>query len=880
MELRFSGVQFGVAMRPFWTLDVVDPDRPALISATDGETSYRTLSQSAETWAQALRTLAACSVPLVLLDFATTAEAIAAYLGALRAGFPILLQEPGLADSRIHEVWKPDIHLKTDAAGKLVAEVRAGWQDAAWPRPHPDLALLLSTSGSTGDPKLVRLSGANIAANAASIAQYLNLTADDRAAATLPLFYSYGLSVLNSYLAVGAALVLTDRSVSDPDFFSEARAAGVTSLALVPHQFELLAAAAFSGTELPSLRYVTQAGGRLAPELVRRFSALGRGAGWDLMLMYGQTEAAPRISWVPPSALPGAADTIGQAIPGGRIWLADEAGGEIAGAGQPGELVYEGPNVMMGYALERAGLAAPPGAPQLRTGDIAERTAEGYYRIVGRMKRFVKLFGLRLSLDQIELALNEAGVRGHAVADGDRLVLLVRDEGQVEAARTLIAGLYDLPAAQIAAAPLAEPPLLPSGKIDHKALEQIAAGVADAALAARRQAAASVSLAAILREATRSASVGPQDSFTSLGGDSLSYLIMQMALEDRLGRAPAGWENMPLAELEALAPADTAKPPRARIDTDLLLRLVAISLVVAQHASDYPLYGGTLALIAVMGFSMGRFQLRQIAEGDAVGFAKRLLYPIVPIYFLLLAVYGVLREPPPLSYLLLVGNYEPLMFGSLLGPFWFVSLYAQIVAAMALVTAVPPLRRQAATHPWRSGLVVSGLLALALAALALVEHGPGLPYVGQRGLPEAFSIFVLGWLLQTMQGVRQTAITVVMAIVTLALLGQIDLTPQVLCVISAALAILALRLSIPAPRWLGRLAATLGMATLYVYLLHSFVLHFLRPLDLHDLVNIAVALGLSFAVALVAYRAFLVADGLLRDRLGRLFAYRATGLRS
>ena len=354
---------------------------------------------------------------------------------------------------------------------------------------------------------------------------------------------------------------------------------------------------------------------------------------------------------------------------------------------------------------------------------------------------------------------------------------------------------------------------------------------------------------------------------------------MQLALEDRLGRAPAGWENMSLAELEALAPASAATPPRARIDTDLLLRLLAISLVVAQHASDYPLRGGTLALIAVMGFSMGRFQLRQIADGDAVGFAKRLLYPIVPIYFLLLVVYGLLREPPPLSYPLLVGNYEPLMFGSLLGPYWFVSLYAQIVAAMALVTAVPALRRQAATHPWRSGAIVSGLLIAALAALALVQRGPGLPYVGQRGLPEALSIFVLGWMLQTMQGARQTAVTLVMAIVTLALLAQIDLNLQILCVTSAALAILALRLSIPAPRWLGRLAATLGMATLYVYLLHSFVLHVLHPLDLPDPVNIVLALGLSFAVAWVAYRAFVVADGLLRDRLGRMLAYRATGLR-
>lgn len=869
-------------MAPFWTLEVTAPDRPALVSAQGGETSYRALSQNAEAWADRLRTLAGGFVPLVLLDFPTTGEAIGAYLGALRAGFPVMLQEPGSCPpgSRIQQVWTPDIHLKAGADGRLAAEARAGWRDGGWPPPHPDLALLLSTSGSTGEPKMVRLSRGAIAANAASIAAYLGLTDQDRAATTLPFFYSYGLSVLNSYLSVGATLALTDRSVSDPAFFAEARAAGVTSLALVPHQFDLLAAAGFSGAELPRLRYVTQAGGRLAPETARRFAALGRDGGWDLVLMYGQTEAAPRISWVPPSALPEAADTIGQAIPGGRIWLADESGGEILGPGRPGELVYEGPNVMMGYAVDRAGLAAPPGPAQLRTGDIAERTAAGYYRIVGRMKRFVKLFGLRLSLDQIEQALSEAGVPAHAVAAGDRLVLLVRQAGQVEAARAAAAGLYNLPPAEIAAAPLPEPPLLPSGKVDQKALEDIAATVADSAMAARRHAAQSSSLAAILREATRSADVGPSDSFTGLGGDSLSYLTMQMALEERLGRAPPGWENMPLSALEALVPASATHPPLARIDTDLLLRLAAISLVVAQHASAYPLRGGTWALIAVMGFSMGRFQLRPIAEGDAIGFARRMLYPIVPIYFALLAAYGLAREAPPLSYFLLLGNYEPLMFGSLLGPFWFVSLYAQIVAAMALVAAVPRLRRQAATRPWRSGLVVSGLLALALAGLALVEHGPGLPYVGQRGLPEAFSIFVIGWLMQTMRGPRQVAVTLAMAALTLALLVQIDMSLQVLGVAAAALAVLALRLSIPAPRALARLAASLGTATLYVYLLHPVVIHGLRPLGLSDPANIALAVPLSFAVGVVARRAFVAADGRLREHLGRLRDYQATGSRS
>ena len=184
----------------------------------------------------------------------------------------------------------------------------------------------------------MRLSGRNITANADSIATYLDLRPSDRAATTLPLFYSYGLSVLNSYLSVGATLVLMSQSITEPDFWETARTAGVTSLALVPHQFDLLRSGSFDGTQLPSLRYITQAGGKLDRAAVTHFWQLGQAAGWQLYVMYGQTQAAPWISYVPPEALPEAADTVGRAIReagsagrGGwnrnsRAWTAGRAG--------------------------------------------------------------------------------------------------------------------------------------------------------------------------------------------------------------------------------------------------------------------------------------------------------------------------------------------------------------------------------------------------------------------------------------------------------------------------------------------------------------------------------------------------------------------------
>ena len=785
-------------MYEFWTFDRLPRNNVALVVPGRAHLTYGDLSVRADSWAEQLKRLTERQRCLVALEFDIGPESVAAYLGALRAGYPLLILEPGqLAfGSRFEVVWQPEVHIPAGATAPLLRQ--SPCKSSA--EPHPDLRVLLSTSGSTGDPKLVRLSARNIASNAASIAQYLGLTSADCAAVTLPFHYSYGLSVLNSYLAAGATLVLTHHSVIEPVFWDESRAFGVTSLALVPHQVELLAHRGFTGAELPSLRYITQAGGKLNPELVHRFDAMARANGWQLFIMYGQTEASPRISYVPPEALPEAAGTIGRAIPGGRIWLAADDGSEITAPGQPSELVYEGPNVMMGYAEARADLARGQEVTDLRTGDMAERTPDGFFRIIGRLKRFVKLFGLRLSLDQIEALLREKGISAYAVALDDRLVLLHSSPSQSTAARHAVATEYDLPETAVHAGHLAELPLLSSGKPDHTALRALAKAALARALADERQIAAQEGISEMIRRATRSARVTPDDSFTSLGGDSLSYIQVQMALEERLGTVPEGWEEIPLARLEALAeeaPAGGAVGGWVRVGVDVLLRLLAISLVVAQHASDYPLYGGVWILIAVMGFSVARFQMRQIADGQALRFILRMLYPIVPLYFMLLILYGTLRDEVPLGHWVLVGNYTEWVAGSLLEVYWFVSLYAQIILVLAVVISVRPLRQAVVAAPWRAAVLTGGVLMLLLAGLAL--FGPrneagivDLPHYPQRGLPECLSVFVLGWMLRLMQGRTQVAVTLAMAVVTVTLWTRIDMTLLVAGFLSFALAMLAL----------------------------------------------------------------------------------------
>ena len=819
----------------------------------------------ADVWSTRLEKIANGQRLLVGLDFITSTDAIAAYLGVLRSGLPVLVVEPGqLADgTRMDAVWQPDIHITPGPDKKLTLQNRMQRSTnvmGASASAHVDLALLLSTSGSTGDPKLVRLSHNNVASNAAAIAEYLKITPNDRAMITLPLFYSYGLSVLNSYLVSGAALILNQRSVVDPLFWQDVRHKGATSMALVPHQFNLLEGSGFTGTDTPSLRYITQAGGKLDGESVRRFNAMGKAGGWDLVLMYGQTEAAPRISYVPPAALPDAADTIGIPIPGGGIRLLDEKGTEIMEPGRPGELVYSGPNVMMGYAESRHDLARDAEVSELRTGDIAELTVQGFYRIVGRMKRFVKIAGLRLSLDQIEALLHDKGIPAHAVAIDDRLVLLHAVVGAGEATRETVADEYGLPLSEIRTDFVAETPVLASGKPDHKALHRIAADVLtrDAA----RPKATGQSLTEVLKLATRARIVGPGDSFNSLGGDSLSYLQMQIALEERLGVAPPGWEALPLAKLEALT-ADTVGRSEERsgystVGIDVLLRILAISLVVIQHATDYPITGGVWVLIVLMGFSAARFQMQSIAERQALRLGIRMLYPILPLYFLLLFAYEAFRGDVPITFYLLLGEYN-LLRSSLLTVYWFVSFYVKVVAILMLFATLPSARRLLVGAPWATPAVATCILLIIQATLLMsggyvidkVSTWPHEHYT-TRGFIECLPFFLLGWIINQMKGRRQILATVMLAAFTLALFLQFQTRVSSVVFVALCLSLLALNPATLLPTRIARFFQILASVTLFVYLLHQIVITPMYNIDLPDWIKAPIALAVSFLVAWLA----------------------------
>jgi acyl-CoA synthetase (AMP-forming)/AMP-acid ligase II len=461
----------------FWSLDSKG-SAVALLAESGATLTYAELGRVADQLAAQLPESPARTVGFLL--FPPNFDAVAVYLGTLRSGrhVPLLLPRgihSALLDDLISRYqpdwiatgtgpqagWSNDYRLRyqTDSIAIHVREER----DTGIV-PREPLGLLLSTSGSTGSRKLVRLAYEAIESNARAIAQYLRLTERDRAISTLELSYSFGMSILNSHLAAGASMVLTEQTLLSRGFWEVAQKSHVTSLSGVPSQFEMLRRAGLERRGLGSLRMLTQAGGNLSEPLKREFKALTDRLGSEFFVMYGQTEAAPRISYVPPARLEDKLGSIGVAIPGGSLDL-DPA---------TGELIYSGPNVMLGYAENRADLAR---GDELRgvlhTGDIGRRDAEGFFYLTGRLKRFIKLSGARVNLDDLEgMLVNAFDAQLACVGTDDRLNVVLAESATVTDAqiREFLRVRCDIYAGLVAVERRGRLPLTANGKIDYQAL--------------------------------------------------------------------------------------------------------------------------------------------------------------------------------------------------------------------------------------------------------------------------------------------------------------------------------------------------------------------------------------------------------------------------
>lgn len=799
------------------------------VSTDDGDLSYGELADRVAETARRLGT----ARRLVLLAGANTLDALVTYLAALSAGHPLLLV-PGSAPAAVAalvEAYDPDVVVGPVGDEWVVEERRAVSAHTL----HPDLALLLSTSGSTGSPKLVRLSHTNLQANAESIAQYLGIRADDRAATTLPLHYCYGLSVVNSHLLRGAGLILTDRSVADAGFWELFRRRRGTTFAGVPYTFELLDRVGFAGMRLPHLRYVTQAGGRLAPERVARIAALGRRQGWDLVVMYGQTEATARMAYLPPELATVAPEAIGVPVPGGSFQLRplpDWPGPET------GELVYTGPNVMLGYAEGPADLASGRTVGELATGDVARRRPDGLYELVGRRSRFAKILGLRIDPQRVEALLERHGVSSCCLGADDELVVAAVAAADPAAIRRAVCGEVGLPPRAVRVCPVPELPRLATGKVDVPAVRELTRpGAGPTGQPGGEQ----VDLCRLYAEVLDRADVTADQSFVDLGGDSLSYVEMSVRLERALGHLPPDWHTRPIRELRPQPPR--AGRRRRALETSVALRALAIVLVVGSHITLFNVTGGAHLLLGVAGFNFARFQLTGADRRDRLRQIRA----------------GVARVAVPSMLFiagaaLVTGEYRPttvLLLHSLLGPdgsttdwqFWFVEALVYLLVGMAALLGLRRVDRLERRFPFGFPVALVGFGLLTRYDVGGLDARYDLPTA-----VVACWLFALGWAAARATRVRHRLLVTAATLVTVpGFFGQ----PQREALIVAGLVLLVWVPTLPSLGVVNRVAGVLAASSLYIYLTHWQVYPHLRD---HELLALVASLGVGVGYAAVATR--------------------------
>ncbi|GAA4288199.1 AMP-binding protein [Georgenia daeguensis] len=816
--------------------------QPALLTASGDVVTYEELGARVADVAGRLPDVAR-GRRLVHLPLRADLDSVMAYLATLEAGHVALVTDDDDRTAAIVDRYRPDVRATGDPASPF--EVTA--PDARHLL-HPDLALLLSTSGSTGSPKLVRLSRTNLLSNAAAIAEALRITGADRAITSLPLHYCFGLSVLHSHLVAGASVLLHDGSVLDESLWDVVDERRVTTLAVVPHMVELMESTGVLGRPHPSLRLVAQAGGRMHPDRVARTAALGRENGWDLAVMYGQTEATARICVLDPALVADHPDAVGRPVAGTSVEL-DTSVPEAAGGS--GEVVVRGPGVMMGYAEHLDDLALGAMLTELRTGDLGRVGPDGLLRLDGRRSGFVKVMGLRVDLATVERALESAGLSACVGGDDTGLTVAVEPEPGTSAtetagrARRLAGEASGLGPAPVAVA-VVELPRLGNGKVDRLGCAALARGGSpDACEEARLRTAEAVGaspslavrVARTVGDVLGTDAVDLERTFVEEGGDSLSHVQASVRLEGLVGPLPRGWHHRPLLELVELGRSRHAgSPPEGEpahrtgaradrperqwwrtVESSVLLRAIAVVIICGSHADLFRVLGGAHTLLAVAGFNAARFGLSApTATGRWRSTARLLVGVAVPT--MAVALFGLVTQDRYGWANVALANW---MLGDVTYGFrnelWFVDALVACTLVLTAVLSVPAVSRAWLRDPWR--------VAAAVAVLALVPRFTVL-HLGEgvlRGImPTTFWLFAVGAAVAHADTRLRRLVTLAVAVVGGATFFPDD--PVRNATVLTGIAVLAFLPEVRVPARLVPLIGLLAAASLYVYLVQFQVL--------------------------------------------------------
>ena len=426
----------------FLDLDIKDRQRIAVIDDSGRSISYGDICDFSKEFAE--------NLPQRSLIFLLSENCIGSLLGYTSALsnriVPLIISANTEEDLYKHlfDLYQPEYLWLPESKVEGKEVIFSAWdyclvKTENHPTPMFDeLSLLLPTSGSTGSPKLVRHSYRNIEANADNVRRLFKLDGTEKAMAILPMHYTMGLSVIASHLLAGATLLLSGRSLLDKGFWATLKEA--TSFTGVPYSYEILTKMRFTRMDLPNLKVITQGGGKLTEAMWNTLAQYAQDKGKQFIATYGQSECTARMAYLPAELAMEKVCSIGIAEPGGQLSIVDDNGNESFEGEAKGEMVYRGENVTLGYATCREDLLkGDENHGIMHTGDLARRDADGCYFIIGRLKRFLKIFGLRIGLDEVERMIkSEYKTDCYCKGNDEKLIVLVTDSSLQDVLPTFI----------------------------------------------------------------------------------------------------------------------------------------------------------------------------------------------------------------------------------------------------------------------------------------------------------------------------------------------------------------------------------------------------------------------------------------------------------
>lgn len=843
------------------TLFERNPHSIALICG-DRQLTYRELDQRSNQLANYLDAIDLAPDALIGVYFERSIELVVAILAILKSGRVYVPLDPHYPSDRINFIAQEtqlSVLLTTQPLqGQLpkLPTTQTLCLDAAWAEiaayamtrhPRQDelipegLAYVMYTSGSTGKPKGVKMPCPNVVRYITALAQVVPVDASDIYLHVASFSFSSSVRQLLLPLSVGATLVLATREqIKNPlhllQLMQHKRVTvsdGVPSIWRVALQLINDSAEERLRASDLSLRTIILSGD-LTPIVLLKNLRQFFGDRTRFFNVYGQTETIGNLAY----AIPSDFDPdhgyvpVGYPYPHNQAYILDASLNPVRD-GDVGELYMAGGCLADGY-LNRDDLTAKTFIDQpwadgpsriFNTGDVARRHPDGCIELLGRTDFQVKIRGMRVELDEIAVTLEQrpevkaAAAAAHDSPTGEKVVVgyvvptsrqASGKQWQQELRQCLGEQLpdYMVPALFME---LEELPKTPSGKLNRRALAKPAALTAQPVTDIR----ADNPIQAIFCKAFHLREVNPDDTFITLGGHSLLYVQFSIELERYLGYVPLHWETLTVAELEQQT---QQKDRRPRIETNIVLRAMAICGIVANHAELLPLrmiQGGAVLLLFIAGLNFARFQSNNLFRGQQKQIVVTLLTGLVIPYLLLESFFQVYSQDFNPSSLLFFSNFIGPEVMTMFLQVWFIQLFVQCVVIMLLLFSLRPIRQLAQENTWGFSLGLVGITNL----MAFV--GPTLWDTADlyHRVPHMLMwLFLLGWTANFTRTRMQRVVLTILFIVSVLTVRELITSEISWLLMGGTLMIWVKYLVLPKPLVLP--VQMVGAASYYIYLTH------------------------------------------------------------